>query len=294
MQFSVHCIECLVKRQAKLANAQHNEEEAFKYMREVLQIILDAPAGVAAPYLIYQCNQAFARHFRADDRYAEIKRASNAYLLEKAPAIRQLIQTADDRLLLALSFARAGNYIDFGALGDNVDDRVLDALLTQAPEEKIDAEEYAAFRADLDQAQRMLYIADNAGEIVLDRLLIEELLAYRPELEICLAVRGGAVLNDALREDAAAVGLTELVSVIDSGVAVSGTQISMVGPELRRALEEADLILAKGQGNFETMLGCGLNVYYTFLCKCDWFTELFQTPKLSGMFLNERRIRVSL
>ena len=140
-------------------------------------------------------------------------------------------------------------------------------------------------------SEKLLYITDNAGEIVADRLVIEKLLERRPELDVCVCVRGGAVINDALYEDAEAAGIPELARVIDNGSSISGTQIQFVGEDLRRELETADVILSKGQGNFETMHGCGLNVYYVFLCKCEWFVKLFHLPMLTGMFLNENRVQ---
>lgn len=136
----------------------------------------------------------------------------------------------------------------------------------------------------------MVYLLDNCGEIVLDKLLIRLLQVLYPNLKITAVVRGGEVVNDATMEDARMTGLTEIVDVIGNGDDVAGTILSRVSPECLQIIEQADVILAKGQGNFESLHGCGKNVYYLFLCKCDWFMRKFQAERFQGMFVNERRI----
>ena len=113
-----------------------------------------------------------------------------------------------------------------------------------------------------------------------------------PELEIKVIVRGAPVLNDVTKEDVDQVGLSDLVTIIENGTAIAGTCMEEINEESRTAMEEADVILSKGQGNFETLIGCGLNVYYIFLCKCDMFAEKFQVEKFSGMLLNDRNCNV--
>ena len=107
-----------------------------------------------------------------------------------------------------------------------------------------------------------------------------------PHLTITFCVRGGPANNDATREDAAEVGIP--FPVIDNGNRIPGTQIDMLGEEAKAAFERADVILSKGQGNAETLLGCGYNIYYAFLVKCPLFMERFQKPKLTPMFVKER------
>ena len=118
-------------------------------------------------------------------------------------------------------------------------------------------------------------MTDNCGEVVCDRLVIEELSRRFPSLSVTVLVRGQDALNDATREDAAQVGLDSVADIADNGCGVAGTPLEYVGEAARGLLEGADVILSKGQGNFETMHGCGLNVYYSFLCKCDWFQKRF-------------------
>ena len=132
----------------------------------------------------------------------------------------------------------------------------------------------------------MLYLTDNAGEIGFDRICAERIAKRYPHLQITFCVRGGNTLNDATRADAQEVEIP--FPVIDSGVSIPGTLLSALGEEAKQALETADVIIAKGQGNIETMYGCGYNVYYAFLVKCSRFVHVFNQPKLTPMLIKER------
>ncbi len=291
MQFGVGCINCVLGRYTKLLEAQKEPEKALRCMRDILRTAADAPENVAAPYLVYLFDQVFARHFTPEDRFAQVKKLSNEFVLSRLDAMRVRVEADPEPLKMALRYARLCNYIDYGPLGEGVSTDFLDELLAKAADEVIDETEYQNFTRELETAKKLLYITDNAGEIVADRLMLEQLHARYPDLELVVCVRGGPVINDATREDAAFAGLSDYARIIDNGIAISGTQIQFVGEELKAELASADVIFAKGQGNFETMHGCGLNVYYAFLCKCDWFVKIFRLPRFSGVFANERRMK---
>ena len=293
MQFDAHCIECLIRRQRTLAEAQNDPEGTYQYLQEVMQVLLDAPAGVAAPYMIPLFDDAFQRRWPGVDHYGPLKKASNRDMLARLPEIRRIVAQAEDPLLMALKFAQTGNYIDYGALAGGVDSDLLDRMIAETPARTVDPAQYRRFLDDLARGARMLYIGDNAGEIVADMVLIETLRRRFPGLSVTFAVRGGSALNDVTREDAAAVGLDRLVPIVDNGTRIPGTELSCIGTEMARCLDEADVILAKGQANFETLATCGRNIYYIFLCKCERFTRLFQVPMLTGMFLNERQLQIN-
>lgn len=130
-------------------------------------------------------------------------------------------------------------------------------------------------------------ICDNCGEIVLDKLMLEQLKKRFPQLSIKAMVRGGDVLNDATSEDAHYVGLDNVADIISNGEAIAGTIYEMLTDEAKGVLDTSDIILAKGQGNYESMSGQGRHIFYEFLCKCDLFTTRFNVPKLTGMFIEE-------
>lgn len=290
MRFDAQCIECMIKRQYAQAVKLQDDAAALSYMKDVMREILDAPEDVAAPYLASRFGKAYSRYSGGVDSYEKIKRDSNDYMLGRLPMMREAAAKSPDGLLTALKFAYVGNYIDFGALAGRVSFAELDGLLRKAPTEALDSAEYERFLKDLSLAGKFLYILDNAGEIVADMLLIEKIRERFPELEVCAAVRGQPVQNDVTRRDADETGLSHMVRITDNGTNISGTQLRFLGDDMRSELESADIVLAKGQGNFETLSGCGLNVYYLFMCKCSRFTKLFGVSRLSGVFINEKRM----
>ena len=175
MQFSVRCVECVLKRYTKPLLLQPDQEKALACMKEILLEGSRAPENVAAPYLVYLFDRVYARYFGAEDRYAEVKKASNAYVASRLPGMREKVEADAEPLKAALRYARTCNYIDYGPLGDSVSEEVLDGLLDKAKDEDIDEAEYGNFTRELSAAKKLLYLCDNAGEIVADRLVMEQL-----------------------------------------------------------------------------------------------------------------------
>ena len=153
---------------------------------------------------------------------------------------------------------------------------------------EVDQKQYEELTMELEKAKKLVYLTDNCGEIVMDKLLIKQIKNKYPDLDITVMVRGAEVINDATIEDAKQVGLNEIVKVIPNGSDIAGTWIEEISEEAKKELDEADIIISKGQGNFETLRKCGKNIYYIFLCKCDLFANIFQVPKLTGMLINEK------
>ncbi|MBQ6798006.1 MAG: DUF89 family protein [Oscillospiraceae bacterium] len=291
MQFGFTCAECLMRMQLDRIRGQQDSEKKLACAKEFFFILANAPDGVAAPYLIPHFDAAYRRYFPlASDPQQLLKQRSGEILLERLPRLREAVFSAEDPLLAALQYSRIGNYIDFAAFGNDVDFGKLDALLDSAQTYPVDSAEYACFRRDLETARSFLLVCDNAGEIVLDRLVLEVLARDFPQISLTACVRGAPALNDALREDAEAAGIGRFARIIDNGSAIPGMELEHLGSEARDALDTADVILSKGQANLETMLGCGKNIYYLFLCKCVRFTQMFRVPAMTGMLVNDRRV----
>ena len=292
MQFDAECIACLVRRQYELAERQPDRAAQTAFMRDVARTIADAPENVAAPWLVPGFARAAHRHFGITDAFDAIKRESDDRVLALLPRIREIVSRADDPLAMALKFSRTGNYLDFAILPHDKIARELDSAIEKTPAEPLDAAEYAALRADLSAARSVLILGDNAGEIAFDVVLVEQLQKAYPDLHIQYVVRGGNAQNDATRADAHAVGMDALVPILDNGSCIPGTELAYCGEALLREFSNADVILSKGQGNFECLLGCRQNVYYLFLCKCPRLCRILSQPLMQPMLLNERRIRL--
>ena len=287
MEMNARCIACLIKKQDEKIRKESDEKKKLSYMKEVLHILGNSKDEETMPWLSNQIDALYAKTFpHAVLPYAAIKKHYNDMMCAKEADIRKQIQCKEDALAYAIQLARVGNYIDFGAL-DEVDANFFLALLAKADEDLLDTQKYTALKQDLAKAQRLLYICDNCGEILLDKLLIEQLQFHYPHLSITAMVRGGEVLNDATMRDAQDVHLQSICHVIDNGIAMAGTDIHHISQQAFQAIQDADIILAKGQANFETLCGNGLPVYYLLLCKCDLFAERFSLPKYKGVLFHE-------
>ena len=281
------CLLCHFNKNVDTARGLGTEAQATAFARALMQIYLDSPEDVGATWYGPATAELFDKIYGVGpDRFVEEKRQSNAFVLERMDQIRAKINAAEDRVLAGLKFAILGNYIDFSALYGEVSFEKLDQMLETALEMELDGEVYRALCADLNQGGKLLYLTDNAGEIGFDRIFAEAIREAYPRVEITFCVRGGPALNDATREDAAQVGIS--FPVIDNGNCVPGTELKLLGEEAKQALEEADMILAKGQANAETLLDSGYNIYFAFLIKCVRFIERYGKPKLTPMLVKER------
>jgi uncharacterized protein with ATP-grasp and redox domains len=276
-----------MNRSLETARALGDEATATAFLRELMKLYAELPEEASSPTLSPGTALLLQKFYGLDpDRYKEEKRLSNAFVMERLDSVRSRIDAAEDKLYSALQFAVLGNYIDFSALQGQVSFEKLEQMLDSAKDIALDMQVYGQLCEDLKAGKKLLYLTDNAGEICFDRLLGEQIHKDFPHLDITFCVRGGPAHNDATREDAAFVGIP--FPIIDNGNNVGGTELSLLSEEAKEALETADVVIAKGQGNIETMLGCGYNVYYAFLVKCQRFVEEFQKPLLTPMLLKER------
>lgn len=288
LKLTAQCLACHLQRNVDAARALGDEAAATTFARDLLRLYLDAPEDATVPSLDPSTTALFQKHYGLDpDRFRQEKTDSNRYVLARMEQIKRRVSCAPDPLLAALQFSILGNYIDFSALAGEVSFDTLDSLLEDALEMTLDEDCYAALRADLEKGKSLLLLTDNAGEIGFDRVLAETLQAAYPHLAITFCVRGAPAKNDATREDAEIVGIP--FPVIDNGTAIAGTDLARIGKQARDAIESADVILSKGQGNVETLLGCGYNIYYAFLVKCPRFIRHFGKPKLTPMLVKERK-----
>ena len=279
---------CHLGRNLDLVRSLGTEEQTMAFVQDLMRMYLEAPEGISSPWFTPQTSDLLSRHYGLpEDRFVKEKQDSNAFVLERMDDIREKAQGAEDPVFAGLQLAILGNYLDFSALGNQVSFHKLDQMLEDALKMELDRNVYANFCRELEAGKKLLYLTDNAGEIGFDRIFAEQIAKRWPHLEIIFCVRGAVALNDATREDAAAVGIP--FPVIDNGNRVPGTQIDLLSEEARQALDTADVILAKGMANCETMSGCGYNVYYAFLVKCQRFVDLFGKPMLTPMLVKERK-----
>lgn len=281
------CLLCHFRRNVETARSLGDEETATAFARALMELYLSMPEDQASPSVAPGTNALFQRFYGLDpDRFKEEKEISNRFVMARIDEIRRRTENAPDPVYAGLQMAVLGNYIDFSALQGEVSFEKLDELLEKALEMELDRAAYTSLCDDLSKGKRLLYLTDNAGEIGFDRVCAEQIHKAYPNLEITFCVRGGPAQNDATRADAEAVGIP--FPVIDNGNTVPGTDIPLLSKEAKAAMDAADVIISKGQGNAETLLGCGYNIYYAFLVKCARFIDRYQKPKLTPMLVKER------
>ena len=281
------CIACHIRRHVSAAMALGDGDTATRFAKELMKLYIDAPAGVGMAHLGPQVDELYRQFYDVgEDRFAREKDDSNRFVMARFDTIKARAENAADPVLAGLKLAILGNYIDFSALQGQVSFETLEAMLEKALEAELDMAVYGDFCRELRAGKRLLYLTDNAGEIGFDRIFAQQIAKAFPHLDITFCVRGGNAQNDATRADAAAVGLE--FPVIDSGHALAGTDIHQLGQEAKAAFNAADVILAKGQGNAETLLDCGYNIYYAFLVKCVRFEQRYGKKKFTPMFVKER------
>lgn len=291
MHANSHCMDCIRRKQQHAAAHCHGTQEREAYLAEVERILKQYGQVQSSPWLAEKIDALQKRFWDDTAEFAAIKHRYNQLLLSREAAFSEEIRRAADPVEACIRYVCAANYIDFAAV-DSVTEQTLSQMMENAAAETVCRAEYERFCQDLEQARTLVYLTDNCGEIVLDKIFMQILRQTYPHLQITAIVRGRAVINDATMEDAEEVGLTRVVPCMGSGSGCPGTVLSRLSEEARRTLLAADVVISKGQGNFEALYGEGINPYYLFLCKCDLFVRRFGLRRFSSVFQKEERMRI--
>jgi uncharacterized protein with ATP-grasp and redox domains len=285
---TAECIYCTFNQvDRSYMNFEKDEAKRTVFLQQVCREIGAAQDGITAPALLEKILPLIAVAAGKEDLYEEEKHIYNQAVLDMEEEIQQHIDAAPDKLRRALQYAMTGNYIDFG-MAAGVSRQKLHELIDAAGDIELGSD-YDAFKKDLAHARSLVFLHDNCGEIVFDNMCIAKIKALYPAIKITSIVRGAPALNDVTLEDAKEVGLTEIVDVIGNGSAAPGTLLNRISAEAKALIDAADMIISKGMGNYETMEGCGLNVYYLLLCKCERFARKFGQKLFSSVFAREPR-----
>ena len=283
------CVKCLLSKQLDRCPKDAPLEKRVEYTQNILKIVANAPKHTSAPVLVRGMYDLQKDMFGIETDYKEIKSYFNQMMMRLETKLWDEIWQDEDPLRRAIQYAMIGNYIDFAALKD-VDENALLKFLDKASEETVNEKELVLLKEQIGKSQRLIYLLDNCGEIVTDKLLMRLIKKQNPQIHIVAMVRGGQVMNDATYEDAAEVSLEEIAEITDSGCNIAGTSLEEISDEAKCVIESADIIIAKGQGNFETLHQCGKNIFYIFMCKCEMFMKRFSLPRFTGVLVHEENI----
>ena len=269
------CIPCLVNqtfRTIELTGCKDPDavfHSVFDYMK-------DKDFHVTAPEISGDVFGIITKIIGDPDPYRELKLHYDRMLMER---FDELYQEADS-ILDAVRFAIAGNIIDFSPAGGDVS-KSLGDVFEQVRHTPFAIDDSEGFLKDLSEAKTILYLLDNCGEIVLDKLLIKKIKEVYPDVKVTAVVHGAPAMNDCLMEDAEVVGLSEVCDVIDSGDYIQAIDVRRGSAELNRLFDEVDLVISKGQGNFECNGALNKKAYFLLMAKCEVLSRILKVPQRS-------------
>ncbi|MGL4941648.1 MAG: damage-control phosphatase ARMT1 family protein [Thermoguttaceae bacterium] len=286
MPASLDCMLCLMRQSLEARFASTDEGVHRRVMRHVVDLVSERGFDENPPRLAQLIQRVIRREANDADPYRHVKAEFNRLMLSRLDNYRKQIADAHDPLEMAVRFAVAGNTIDYAVRGDWTP-ALVDEVISQTLAQPMSGT-WETFVRNINAAQRIFYITDNAGEIVCDRLLIEELL--REGKDVVAGVRGAPVLNDATMQDARDVGITGIVRVVDNGNDGLGTMLDECSQPFLDALAASDLVISKGLANYETLIvadqeALPKTVAYLFKAKCQ-FIASYSGYKLGSLVVH--------
>ncbi len=259
------CIPCLLRQTIEAMRMSGVDEKVQeKLIRFVLRETADMDLNETPPYMACIIHRKIREVLNNPDPYQDIKEQFNQLAFDMYEGLRQQVDESEDPFDTAARISIAGNIIDFGVRADIEAQEVKETLLEclQGP---IAFNTAAELSRSIQQADNIMFLGDNAGEIVFDRLLIEQM----PGAKICYVVKASPIINDATINDAIAAGMDELVKVIDNGSDAPGTILKLCSTGFIEEFNKADLVIAKGQANYETLSDVqNKDIYFLLKVKC--------------------------
>jgi uncharacterized protein with ATP-grasp and redox domains len=292
MLIKPECLACIYRMSlAAIREVISDEQTVKELMSEIVRITgaRGVDWGLISSELIEATVKALAAALGNTDPFQLVKERQNRRGMELYPMLKTLVAKSEDPLHTALHLAILGNSQDVMWSEGSGD---LEPIMTERLEASVPAGFYLEFKRRLENARSVVYFMDNSGEVIIDKVLIETLRQIHDPQVICV-VRSEPTLNDVTREEARTVGLDEVSTVIDNGIdgPLPGTILARCSEEVRRLVQEADLIISKGGGNFDTLdeeKVLGENTFFMLMCKCVPYQKLFGTELYYPVLWNSR------
>lgn len=264
MRIFFDCLPCFLKQALNACRLTTDDIEVHdRVLRRVLRSASDLPFDRSPPEMGATIHQIVREETGERDPYQAVKADSNRIALALLPRLREQVAHSENPFEIAVKLAIAGNIIDF-AIMSSVDQSLIVKTIDDALRYPLAIDDVEDLRGAIDAASSILYLCDNAGEIVFDRILLEQM----PRGRVTCVVRGSPVINDATLEDASIAGIMELADVVHNGSAIPGTLLEDCSEDFCARFSQADLVISKGQGNYETLSEIGREVYHLLKVKC--------------------------
>jgi len=271
MQLALDCIPCFINQVIRLSERIGFDEDTTRnLMNTAWDVMKNSPPEITPPEVALQVYQTVFSYTDIEDPLIDLKSECTDMALALYPGLKELVRHADDPLRMALQLAVAGNVIDFGQAS---------TFDIQAEIDKVLAAEFPIFDYDSfvraqDKTDMVLYIADNAGESVFDRILIEEM-----KKPVVYAVRSEPVQNDVVYEDALQAGIDKVATVLSSGAPTPGAVVKLCSPEFLDLYDSAGMVISKGQGNYEALSDETRPIFFLLKVKCRHFSHVVGVPE---------------
>ena len=272
MRTYLECIPCFYRQALDAAQiAGADELIQKKIIDELSQLIPNFSLETAPPEMGREIYSLVGKISGVKDPFKEIKENSNKFALKLYPKLKQEIENSEDRLLAAAKLSIIGNIIDYGAknslnVAEEIDYLFKGNFIINNKNNSTTFK-YNQFKEALNKVDTIIYLADNAGEVVFDRLLIEELVKELGK-EVIYVVKGKPIINDALIEDAIFCGINKVTKITSSGSDAPGTILKHCSPEFMELYQDAELIISKGQGNYEALSEEDKSIFFLLRAKC--------------------------
>lgn len=279
MKLQEKCIPCIVSQSIKVADMVGIDDKN-DLLKEMFRYLSDVDfSNISSPELIGENFNVLKRITGNGDPYKETREKYNKMFLDRIVLFEEEIAKSEDDFMEAVKYAIIGNVIDFNPIHELTVSDVNEKFETLKTE-SLEIDDTRELQKDIDQAKSILYLGDNCGEICLDKILIKKIKERNPACQIYFATRGSAVVNDSVEDDAYLVGMDEYASIISNGDCSLGTVLTRTSKEFNNIYYNADIIIAKGQANYECLSNEDENIYFLLMTKCDVIAKSIGVPEM--------------
>lgn len=282
------CIPCLLNQALKISSIlKLDQQTQKKIMGEAMKLLSDIELDKTTPHYTREIWHIIKNHTNNPDPYKETKAYYNRIMNDRKVMLREFIEEAANKFRTAVKIAITGNIIDFGAKHD-IEEKDIIREVDSKSSKPLFIDHHKALQDRLMSSKNLMILGDNCGEIVFDRLLIEQVRLLNPDLDITYVVRGAPIINDITMLDAEQVKMHEVARVIDNGHDAPGTEIEDVSDSFRREFYAADVVISKGQGNYESLSHIDRkDIFFLFMVKCSTVARQTDAPRGSLVCLHK-------
>ena len=287
MKVQYKCLPCIVNQAIKVADMTQSPDKDV-LLKKVFTMLSEIDFDKTTPEIIGVIYRIIKEHVNNPDPYLEIRTYYNKLFLEKSHKIWTHITNSPTPFEEAIKYAIIGNIIDFNPIHNRTFEQIMD-YFNKAEQFSLTVNHTEKLLGDIKKSTSLLYLGDNCGEICLDKLLIRQIKTLNPNLKIYFGVRGKSVINDNIEADAYLVGMDEYAEIISNGDCSLGTVLDRTSPEFKEIYDSADIIISKGQANYESLSEVKeQNIYFLLMTKCGVIANDMGVPEKALICLNNQ------